>query len=627
MTIIGVMPPGFTLGGEEQFWVPFNLQRQLDDVNRARKLHNMVGVARLRPSSTIELARSDLLTIAHRNERAYPASNSGHLVTVVPLHSALVGDARTALLVLAGAAACVLLIACANLANLVFSRTLGRQREIAVRAALGAGRSRLVRQLLTESLILAVAGGMIGSAIAWAGARALLAVAPNALPPVGHVSVDPVVVGFALAVSLGGGVLFGLLPAWAGARTDAERTLRDTSRAVVGRRADRLRRALVAAQTGLTVVLLVSAGLLIRSLNRLERVELGFDPEHVLLATLRLDANAYDIPARARFYETLFERLRAAPGIRVVGATTSVPLEGTSTAGLHIDGEPVPNGPLPSIGYTAVNDDYFRALAIPLRHGRGFMPTDGTEAVQRVAVVNDEAVRRFWHGRDPVGSRIRLGPDPTSAFYEVVGVVGDVHQDGFDAQPRPIAYTSYRQEGETYLVIATKTTSDPMRVLPMLRAAVRELDRSLPIVNVTTLDQVAGNSLGRRRFSMLLLSIFAAVSLVLAIVGAYGVMAYTVSARTPELGVRIALGATTGNVLGLVIGQSMTTSTLGIVAGVAAAFAVTRAIRGMLYGIEPTDLATFAVVTAVLLSATLVAAIVPARRATRIDPVEALRRD
>jgi putative ABC transport system permease protein len=255
------------------------------------------------------------------------------------------------------------------------------------------------------------------------------------------------------------------------------------------------------------------------------------------------------------------------------------------------------------------------------------MPTDGTEAVQRVAVVNDEAVRRFWHGRDPVGSRIRLGPDPTSAFYEVVGVVGDVHQDGFDAQPRPIAYTSYRQEGETYLVIATKTTSDPMRVLPMLRAAVRELDRSLPIVNVTTLDQVAGNSLGRRRFSMLLLSIFAAVSLVLAIVGAYGVMAYTVSARTPELGVRIALGATTGNVLGLVIGQSMTTSTLGIVAGVAAAFAVTRAIRGMLYGIEPTDLATFAVVTAVLLSATLVAAIVPARRATRIDPVEALRRD
>ena len=627
MSIIGVMPPGFTLGGDEQFWVPFNLKRQLDDVNRARKLHNMVGLARLRPSSTIELARNDLLTIAHRNERAYPASNSGHLVTVVPLHSALVGDARTALLVLAGAAACVLLIACANLANLVFSRTLGRQREIAVRAALGAGRGRLVRQLLTESLILAVAGGMIGSAIAWAGARALLSVAPNALPPVGHVAVDPAVVGFALAVSLGGGVLFGLLPAWAGARTDAERTLRDTSRAVVGRRADRLRRALVAAQTGLTVVLLVSAGLLIRSLDRLQRVELGFDPENVLLATLQLNANAYDVPARARFYETLFERLRAAPGVRVVGATTSVPLEGTSTAGLHIDGEPMPNGPLPSIGYTAVNDDYFRALAIPLRHGRGFTPTDGAEAVQRVVVVNDEAVRRFWRGRDPVGSRIQLGPDPKSAFYQVVGVVGDVHQDGFDAQPRPIAYTSYRQEGETYLVIATKTTGDPMRVLPTLRAAVRELDRSLPIINVTTLDQVAGNSLGRRRFSMLLLSIFAAVSLVLAIVGTYGVMAYTVSARTPELGVRIALGATTRNVLGLVVGQSMTASTLGIVAGIAAAFAVTRAIRGMLYNIEPTDIGTFVIVTAILLSATVIAAIVPARRATRIDPVEALRRD
>jgi predicted permease len=628
MTIIGVMPPRFTFGGDEQFWTPFNIQRQLADVNRSRKLHNMVAVARLRATVTPARAESDLLTIAHRNEQAFPASNTGHLVSVVPLHSALVGDARTALLVLAGAAACVLLIACANLANLVFSRTLGRQRELAVRAALGAARDRLVRQLLTESLLLALVGGMVGSAIGWAATRALLAVAPDALPHVGDVAIDPMVIGFALIVSLGGGLLFGLVPAWAGSRADAERTLRDTSRTVVGRRADRWRRVLVAGQTALTVVLLVCAGLLVRSLDRLQRVELGFDPDHVLLVSLALTSNAYDTrPKIAQFYETLFERIRATPGVRVVGAASSVPLRGTSTAGLHIEGEAMPNGPLPSIGYTAVSDDYFRALGIPLRSGRGLVSQDAAGVQPRAVVVNDEAVRRFWGGHDPIGARVQLGPDPHDPFYLVVGVVGNVRQDGFDVQPRPIAYTSYRQEGEAYLSLVVKTTSDPLQALPAIRAAVREIDRTLPLIGVTTMDDVAGNSLSRRRFSMLLLATFAALSLVLAVVGTYGVLAYTVSARTPELGVRIALGATTRNVLGLVVGQSMTMSTLGVAAGVVGAVALTRTIRGMLFGIEPTDAITFIVVTTALLGACVLAAFIPARRATRIDPVEALRRD
>lgn len=628
VTVIGVMPRGFIFGGDEQFWVPFDIQRQLADVNRSRKFHNMVGIARLRAGITPARAESDLLTIAHRNEQAFPASNTGHLVSVVPLHSALVGDARTTLLVLAGAAACVLLIACANLANLVFSRTLGRQRELAVRAALGAGRSRLVRQLLTESLILALVGGMAGSGIGWATTRALLAVAPDALPHVAEIAIDPMVVGFALLVSLGGGLLFGLVPAWAGSRADAERTLRDTSRAVAGRRADRWRRLLVAGQTALTVVLLVSAGLLVRSLEQLQRVELGFDPDHVLLVGLALPSSTYDTrPKIAQFYETLFERIRATPGVRAVAAASSVPMRGSSTAGLHIEGEPIPNGPLPSVGYTAVSDDYFRALGIPLRAGRGFISQDAAAVKPRAVVVNDEAVRRFWGGRDPVGARVQLGPDPQEPFYLVVGVVGNVRQDGFDAAPRPIAYTSYRQEGESYLSLVIKTAGDPVRALPAIRAAVRELDHSLPLIGVTTMDDVAGNSLSRRRFSMLLLATFAVVSLVLAIVGTYGVMAYTVSARTPELGVRIALGATTRSVLGLVVGQSMWTSTLGIAAGVAGAVALTRTIRGMLYGVQPTDVTTFFVVTVTLLGACLLAAYLPARRATRIDPVEALRRD
>ena len=628
VTIIGVMPRDFTFGGDEQFWVPFNIQRQLADVNRSRKFHNMVGVARLRAGVTRDRAESDLLTIARRNEQAFPASNTGHLVSVVPLHSALIADARAALLVLAGAAACVLLIACANLANLVFSRTLGRQRELAVRAALGAGRGRLVRQLLTESLVLALIGGLAGSVVGWLATQSLLAVAPDALPPIASVAVDPMVLGFALLVSLGGGLLFGLVPAWAGSRTDAEHTLRATSRAVMGRRADRWRGVLVAAQTALTVVLLVSAGLLVRSLEQLQHVELGFDPDHVLLVSLAPSSKAYDTREKiTRFYEALFERIRVTPGVRAVGAASSVPLHGTSTAGLYIQGAPMPNGPLPSIGYTAVSDDYFRTLGIPLRAGRDFASQDAADVQPRAVVVNDEAVRRFWAGRDPVGSRVRLGPDPEDPFYLVVGVVGNVMQDGFGATARPIAYTSYRQEGESYLSVAVKTNGDPMRTVPAVRAAVHELDRTLPLTRVTTMDEVAGNSLSRRRFSMLLLATFAVVSLVLAVVGTYGVMAYTVSARAPELGVRIALGATTRNVLGLVVGQSMLTSTLGTLTGVAAAAALTRSIRGMLYGIAPTDSTTFIAVAATLLSACLLAAYVPARRATRIDPVEALRRE
>ena len=625
MRIVGVMPPRFTFGGQEQFWTPFVMQQQLADVNRARKFHNLVGVARLRPGATAERAESDLSTIARRNEVAHPESNRGHLVTVVPLHDALVGDARVPLLVLAGAAACVLLIACANLANLVFTRTIGRQREIAVRAALGAGRGRLVRQLLTESLILAVLGGMAGSAAGWAGTKALLSVAPDALPPVGDIRIDPFVLLFALALSIGGGLLFGLVPAWMGAAANLEQTLRETGRSLAGRRSDRMRNVLVAAQTALTVILLTGAGLLVRSLDRLQRVELGFDPQNVLLAEVGVTGKAYDDVGAARFFETLFERLRAAPGVRAVGAGTSVPLRGSWSAGLHIEGEAVPNGPLPTIGYTEVNDDYFRALSIPLHRGRSFDASDVRGPGSRSVILNEEAVRRFWQGRDPLGARIQLGPNPKSAWYVVVGVVGNVRQDGFDAQSRPIAYTSYRQEGEDRLVLAIRTDADPMRVVAGLRSAVRELDRTIPITGVTTMDSVAGDSLARRRFAMLLLSIFAAVSLVLAVVGTYGVTAYTVSARTPELGVRIALGATARDVLSLVVGRSALVSALGIGVGLAGALLSSRAIRAMLYGTSPTDVPTFAVVAGILLVSSLVAALVPARRATRVDPVDVLR--
>ena len=356
-------------------------------------------------------------------------------------------------------------------------------------------------------------------------------------------------------------------------------------------------------------------------------MELGFAPQSVLLADIALPAKSYNDVASARFFETLFERLRAMPGVRAVGAGTSVPLRGSWSAGLHIDGEALPNGPLPTIGYTEVSDDYFRALSIPLRRGRSFEPHEVRGAGSRSVILNEEAVRRFWAGRDPLGARIQLGPDPKSAWYVVVGVVGNVRQDGFDAQPRPIAYTSYRQEGEDQLMLAIRTAGDPLRAAPAVRSAVRELDRSVPVTGVTTMDSVAGDSLARRRFAMLLLSIFAVVSLVLAVVGTYGVTAYTVSARTPELGVRIALGATARDVLALVVGRSAIVSAIGIGVGVLGALLSSRAISGMLYGTSPTDALTFAMVACILLVSSLVAALVPARRATLVDPVEALRRD
>ena len=627
-TIIGVMPPGFTLGADEQYWIPFDLSNQLADVNRARKLHNFNGIARLRDGVSLERARADLLTIARRNESLYPEANKGHLVTIMPFHTALVGDVRPALLILSGAAACVLLIACANLANVVFSRTITRRREVAIRAALGAGRSRLVRQLLTESALLALTGGLIGTVVGWLGTRVLLSVAPDALPQVGTIGMDGIVLTFSLALSLLSALLFGLMPAWTESRLDFQHNLRDGARTTAGRRAERLRRGLVVVQTALAVMLLVGAGLLVRSLAHLQRVDLGIDGENVLLADLVINSRKYDTRAKSSlFFETLFERMRQAPGVRVVGATSSVPLDGSSTAGIHVEGEPMPNGPLPSISYLTTNDDYFKTFGIRLLRGRSLGPQEAPDLVPRGVVLNEEAVRRFFPSRDPLGARLQLGPDPGGPWYVVVGVVANNRQHGFAAGYAPIAYTSYRQEGQRYLTLAIKTAGDPMAVVPFLRAAVRELDRAQPLHEIQTFDEVAGHSLSRGKFSMLLLSVFAGVSLVLALVGVYGVLAYAVSSRTRELGVRMALGANARDVLGLVLRQGFLAATAGVVIGLLAALGAARALRGLLYGVTASDLTTYATVAVALIAASLAASYLPARRATRVDPVEALRSD
>jgi putative ABC transport system permease protein len=367
---------------------------------------------------------------------------------------------------------------------------------------------------------------------------------------------------------------------------------------------------------------------MVRSLAQLQRVDLGIDARNVLVADLLINSGKYDTRAKSsQFFETLFERLRQAPGVRVVGATSSLPLDGTSTAGLHIEGEPVPDGPLPSIGYVMINDDYFKALGIRLLKGRAFGSQEPPDVVPRGVVLNEEAVRRFFPTRDPLGARLQLGPDPNGPWYVVVGVVANNRQHGFDAGYVPVAYTSYRQEGQRYLSLVLKTAGDPMTVVPFLRAAVREMDRAQPLNQITTFDEVAGNALNRRRFSMVLLSIFAGVSLVLAVVGVYGVLAYAVSTRTQELGVRIALGANTRTVLALVLRQGFLAAAAGVLLGVLGALGATRTLRGLLYGVAPTDLGTYAVVALTIIAASVAASYVPARRATRVDPVEALRSD
>ena len=629
-TVIGVMPPDFfTEDRGIDVWAPLDLSGLLADVNRARKYRFLGMIGRLNPDVTLERAVSDLAAIARRLEREYPESNTGYSVAGMPVHEWLVGGVRTPLLVLTGAAAMVLLIACANVASLLVTRTIARRQELGIRSALGAGRGRIVRQLLTESTLLALAGGALGFAVAYVGARALGSVAGSqfaaAFP--GR-PLDPAVLIVAVATALATVMLFGVGPAFAGSRLDLREAIHEGVRASTGGRARyRARSALVAAQAALAVVLLVGAGLLIRSLYQLQQVQLGFEVSHLLTFRISLPGGKYDSRERGnQFFEELQARLRALPGIDAAASTGIMPLRGGASASLAIRGRPVPEGRLPEIGYVSVSRGYFETMRIPLRQGRLFDARDHAASTP-VVVVGESVAKQHWPNGDAVGAYVRLGPNPADPWAEVIGVVGDVRQFGPASDARPTVYSFALQDYWDGRDVMVRARGEAAAIASSVRDVVRQLDPNLPLVRMRTMDEVAGEVLAQRRLSMTLMSVFAALALVLAAVGLYGVMSYVVTARTREFGVRMALGAPRAAVLRLVVRQGLLTVVAGLAVGLAGAVAATRLLAGLLFGVKPLDPLTFGAVPAVLLVVALVACWLPARRATRVDPMAALRTD
>jgi predicted permease len=625
-TVIGVLPPSFffpTMGSAEIF-TPLDLTPQLRDVNRVRKFHNLWAVGRLRPGATLQQARSELVGIMGQLERDFPESNTNMSANAVAMRDAIVGDTRPSLLVLLGASVLVLMIACANVAGMLLSRAVSRRHELAVRAALGAGRARLVRQMMTESIALALSGGAVGLVVAVWGTRALVASAADRLPASSQVAVNGTVLVTAALVTIASGILFGLVPALAASR-GMHIALKDAGRGSSGGAArHRLRSALVMGQLALAVMLLVGAGLLVRSLVALQGRDLGYSIDSTLTFEINLAGARYNTAAaQDQFFDALYDRLKALPGVVAAGGSGNIPMRGGAMASLAIDGRPMPGEKLPEVGYQPVSDDLFRAMGMPLKRGRTFGPQDHNDA-PRAVILSESLARTFWPNADPIGARIRLGPDPSEPWNTVVGIVGDVRM-GVDGESRPTAYVSARQDHWGGMAIVVRTAGDPMSLLPAVRREVRALDATIPVADARSMKQVQSMELTDRRLPMQLMAAFAFLALVLAAVGVYGVMAYSVAARTREIGVRVALGAQPRNVFGMVVRQGLGAAGVGLGLGLAGAAALGRVMTSLLYGVKPTDVFTFVGVAGVLLAVVLAACLVPARRAVRVDPLEALR--
>ena len=629
-TVIGVAPRDFRFLRDVDVWAPARL-----DTAGNRRAEYLTVFGRLKPGVTVQQAGAELAGVVKRLGEQYPETNGTIQSEVIGMKDDLVGDVRPALLVFTGAVGLVLLIACANVANLLLARAAAREREVAVRIALGAGSGRLVRQLLTESVVLSVIGGAAGLVLASLAVSSLRASGTEILPRLGEVRVDVVVALFALLLAVVTGLLFGLAPALrlrggsGGALHDAlHDALREGARGAGGGAVTRLRNALVLGEVAVAVVLLVGAGLLIRSFDKLNRVDPGFNPRGVLTYGVILPRARYgDVAAVPAVYDRLLERTRQIPGVRHAAVSTTLPMEGTGYWTFNIEGkQAVEGGPGQDLQPFDVSPEYFRALGIPLRSGRLIEPTDAPGA-PRVAVVNEELVKRYFAGKDPIGARITYGnPEDTAAvWWTVVGVVGTVAQEGLKAKPYAQMYRPIAQAPSRGLWVSMRTAGDPLAAATAARAALKAVDAELPLNDMQTMEQRVADSLAQPRVSVTLLSVFAAVALALAAVGIYGVVSYAVAQRTREIGIRMALGAKAGDVLRLVVRQGMLPAVAGLALGLAGALAATRAMASLLYGVEAADPMTFALVAVFLAAVALVATYVPARRATRVAPTEALR--
>ena len=617
-TVVGVMPNGFEFPIQPErveVWTPLE---QPEDLAQLRGAHYLDVVGRIKTNVSLAQARADVEAIASRIAQQYPKEVNGK-TTVVPLKEDLVGQAQPYLLMLAGAALLVLLIAVANVASLTLARAAERQKEIALRTALGASKARVVRQLLTESLILSFVGGLAGVALASWSTGFLAAIAPGDLPRLQSAYVDGRVLLFALAISTISGILLGLIPAWRSANTDLQTRLKEGETRSASAPRQALRKALVVSEVTLALVLLCGAGLLIRTLWKLNSVNPGFDPDNVLVAELLLPKAKYrDAGQQTIFFQQLIERIKTSPGIESVGGTSNLPLSGTNMVFLaSVEGRSLP------ASFRAVSHDYFRTMRIPLLKGRWFDDHDTAES-QPVVVINETMAHQISpNGEEALGKRIKHGFKHQVA--EVVGVIGDVKYAGLDQQTKPEMYAPFAQRAWPFMRIVARFKSDPSLVAATIREAVKAIDKDQPVDKVTTMSSVVSASIVGRTFYMQLLGIFAALAFILAAIGIYGVVSYSVAQRTREIGIRVALGARRGDVLGLVLKEALRLTAVGVGLGLVGAFAATRVLRSLLFEVKPTDPATFICLSLLLTLVALLASYIPARRATKVDPLVALR--
>jgi putative ABC transport system permease protein len=620
-TVVGVMPPGFRFLHEVDLWVP--LAQNLI-INRGRAVRIVTPFGRLRPGVSLDQARTEMATLARQLEQQYPDSNTGLSATVVSLNEQIAGKIRPALLLLLGVVGFVLLIACANVANLMMTRAAARQKEIAVRVALGAGRARLVRQLLTESVALSAVGGAVGLLLAVWGMDVVRKFGQARVPRVDELTIDGWVLVFTLGLSLLTGILFGLVPALQLSKTNLHESLKEGGRGTLGAGRSRMRSSLVVAEIALALVLLTGAGLMLKSFARVLDVDPGFNADKVLTVQIGLPPS-YSQPAqRLTFYQQLFARLEALPGVEAAGGTTRLPLrEGVSTK-LEVEGHPVAAGERPEVEFRRASVNYFRAMGIPLRQGRTFAEQDGPDA-QPVVVINEEAARRIWPGEEPVGKRVRFLGTTQEPWSTVIGVIGNIKHFGLDTEARPEVYITFAQGPPVTPLLAIRTSVDPSSVIAAIRRELRSLEPRLVMYNFAPMTELVTESLTERRFNTLLIGLFAVLALVLAAVGVYGVMSYLVRQRTHEIGIRMALGAERREVLKLVMGQGLMLALVGVAIGLGAAFALTRLMSSLLFGVSATDFVTFGGISLLLMVVSLLACYVPARRATKVDPMVALR--
>ena len=628
--VIGIAPPDVTLPGTPDLWRPLVFTpANLSDQQRGAQ---WVGViARLKPDIDLARANAAIAVVASRLSREFPRVNEGRQMLATPLHDRMVRGIRPALLVLLGAVSLVLLIACVNVANLLLARAGGRSREVAVRAAVGAGRGRLIRQFLAESLALGSLGAAAGLLIAAAATRLLVALGPASIPRLADIAIDGRVLLFAVLLTLATSVVFGLVPAVATSAASFSRTIA-TGRGAIGPAGTRARKALVAAEMALAVVLLVGATLLIRSYQRLSDVDPGFTADHLLTFHISLPESKYATAASALDAVTTYvQRLSAAPGVDRAAAVFGLPLDSGFSASTSFTrpGE-ADTADSPSAGMRIVSPDYFAALRIPLRAGRLFDARDDGVGAE-VVLINEETARRFWPNQNPIGQQIKVAVNLVSGVRSgmktIVGVIGDVKFGGLDMSAPPEIYLPYAQHPVDSLTIVVRTRHEPLAMVPTARTALAAIDRDLPIDAVHTMEDLVGRSIAERRFTMLLLAAFAAVALALAAIGVYGVLAYLVTQRTQEIGVRLAMGASPADVVRLFVREGAAVSAIGVVAGLALAIAAARALASLVFGVSTTDPLTFAGVAVALALVALAASYVPARRAARVDPAVALRTD